>query len=65
MIASYIFSSFFNEIDIFLQFHSLALNYWPLCYMIFFTFVLLGYPECMFVKLTRVNLHFLTRCFFI
>jgi hypothetical protein len=60
MIASYICSSFFNEIDFFLQFHSLALNYWPLCYMIFLTFVLLGYPERIFVKLTQVNLYFLT-----
>jgi hypothetical protein len=32
--------------------------------MIFFTFVLLGYPERMFVKLTQVNLYFLTWCFF-
>ena len=33
-------------------------------YVIFSLFFLLGYLECGLVKLTRVNLHFLTQCFF-
>jgi hypothetical protein len=38
----------------------LALNYWPLSYVIFSLFFLLGYPKCELAKLTWVNLHFLT-----
>jgi hypothetical protein len=65
MVDSDFFPSIFLWIFFFLQFHPLVLNYWPLSYVIFSLFFLLGYPECELVKLTRINLHSLPRCFFI
>jgi len=41
----------------------LTLNYWPLSYAIFHLFFMLGYPECVLVKLIQVSLYFLTQCF--
>jgi len=46
------FLDFFYEINFFVQFYYLKLNYWPLSFVIFLLFFLWGHPEFRLVKLT-------------